>query len=33
MAAYRGIEFEIDGYTMFWESNKGTGYYVRCIKE
>jgi uncharacterized protein (TIGR02145 family) len=33
MAAYRGIEYEFDGYTMFWESDKGTGYSVRCIKE
>ena len=33
MAAYRGIEYEFDGYTMFWESDKGTGYAVRCIKE
>jgi uncharacterized protein (TIGR02145 family) len=31
MAAYRGIEYEFDGYTMFWESDKGTGYSVRCI--
>lgn len=33
MAAYRAIEYEFDGITLFWESDKGTGYSVRCVKE
>ena len=33
MAAYRAIDYQFDGYPLFWESDKGTGYSVRCIKE
>ena len=33
MAAYRAIEYEFDGNPLFWESDKGTGYSVRCVKE
>jgi uncharacterized protein (TIGR02145 family) len=33
MAAYRAIDYEFDGYPLFWESDKGNGYSVRCIKK